>query len=88
MGARAIEPPIKDTMIDTIIKTGWRIIEILFILILICITLGIIVGPEGSGAFINGVLANTNNFLRNLPPGTFLGIFAILALYHLLKKKS
>jgi len=74
-------------MINTIIKTGWHIVELLFILILICITLGIIIGPEGSGPLINGVLANTNNFLRNLPPGTFLGIFVVLALYSLLKKR-
>jgi hypothetical protein len=75
-------------MIDTIIKTGWRIVETLFILILICISLGIIIGSDGSGSFINGVLSNTNNFLRNLPPGTFLSIFVILALYALIKKKS
>jgi len=75
-------------MINTIIKTGWHIVELLFILILICITLGIIVGPEGSGTFINGVLSNTNNLLRNIPPGTFLGIFVILALYHLIKKRA
>jgi hypothetical protein len=75
-------------MIDNIIKTGWRIVEILFILILICLTLGLIIGVDGSGPFINGVLSNTNNFLRNLPPGTFLGIFVILALYGLIKKKS
>ncbi len=75
-------------MINSIIKTGWHIVELLFILILICITLGIIVGPEGSGTFINGVLSNTNNLLRNMPPGTFLGIFVILALYHLIKKRA
>ena len=75
-------------MIDTIIKTGWRIVETLFILILICISLGIIIGSDGSGPFINGVLSNTNNFLRNLPPGTFLSIFVILALYGLIKKKG
>jgi len=75
-------------MIDTVIKTGWRIVEILFILILVCVALGIIIGTDGSGPFINGVLSNTNNFLRNLPPGTFLGIFVILALYGLIKKKS
>ena len=75
-------------MINSIIKTGWHIVELLFILILICITLGIIVGPEGSGTFINGVLGNTNNLLRNMPPGTFLGIFVILALYHLIKKRA
>jgi len=75
-------------MINTIIKTGWHIVELLFILILICITLGIIVGPEGSGAFINGVLTNTNNLLRSMPPGTFLGIFVVLALYHLIRKRA
>ena len=75
-------------MIDTVIKTGWCIVEILFILILVCVALGIIIGTDGSGPFINGVLSNTNNFLRNLPPGTFLGIFVILALYGLIKKKS
>jgi hypothetical protein len=74
-------------MIDTLIKTGWRVVEILFILILICVALGIIMGPDGSGIFINSVLTNTNNFLRNMPPGTFLGVFVILALYCLMKKK-
>ena len=78
----------KEVMINKIIKTGWYIVELLFILILICISLGIIIGPEGSGPLINGVLANTNNFLRNLPPGTFLGIFVVLALYSLLKKRN
>jgi hypothetical protein len=88
MGAQAIEPPTaKETMINTIIKTGWHIVELLFIAILICISLGIIIGSEGSGQFINSVLANSNNFLRSLPPGTFLGIFAILALYSLLRKR-
>jgi hypothetical protein len=75
-------------MIDTLIKTGWRIIEVLFIFILICISLGIILGADASGSFINSVLNNTNSFLRNLPPGTFLGIFVVLTLYWLLKKKN
>jgi hypothetical protein len=87
MRAQAIEPSAKEIMINTIIKTGWHIVELLFILILICVSLGIIIGPEGSGPLINGVLLNANNFLKSLPPGTFLGIFAVLALYGLLKKR-
>ncbi|MDW7534570.1 MAG: hypothetical protein SCG82_00305 [Candidatus Nitrotoga sp.] len=75
-------------MIDQAIKTGWRIVEVLFILILICLGLGIVLGPTGGGAFISSVVSNTESFLRSIPPGIFLGIFIVVGLYWTIKKKT
>ena len=73
-------------MIEKTIKSGWRFVEILLILILVCLGLNIILG-SGGGVFVSAVSANAETFLRNIPPGTFLGIFVILGLYWLIKKR-
>lgn len=74
-------------MIQQIRKIGWLVIEIAFLLVVLCVLLSIILG-KGSGAFISSVAANTLDFLQKVPSGTFLGILLILVLYWAYKSKD
>ena len=65
---------------------GWAAVEAAFLLIVLCVLLNIIVGGDGE-AFIATVAKNATAFLQSLPPGVFLGIVMIVALYGLLKSR-
>ena len=65
---------------------GWAAVEAAFLLIVICVLLNIIVGGEAD-SFIVTVAKNATGFLQSLPPGVFLGIVLIAALYGLLKSR-
>jgi hypothetical protein len=65
---------------------GWAAVEAAFLLIVLCVLLNIIVGGDGD-AFIATVAKNATAFLQSLPPGVFLGIVMIVALYGLLKSR-
>jgi hypothetical protein len=73
-------------MIEKITKYGWLVIELVFMLVVLCVLLHLVLGKDGGG-FISSVAANTLEFLQKIPSGTFLGIFLILALYWMLKSK-
>jgi len=74
-------------MIQKFTKIGWLVIELGFMLVIVCVLLNIILGKEGGG-FISSVAANALDFLQKVPSGTFLGIFLILALYWTVKSKE
>jgi len=75
------------TLIRQITKIGWFIVEVAFLLVVLCVLLNIILGRE-SGGFVSSVAANALDFLQKVPSGTFLGIFLILAVYWLIKSKA
>ena len=74
-------------MIEKITKIGWLATEVGLMLIVLCTLLQIILG-SASGGFISSVAANTVEFLQKIPPGTFLGLFLILALYTFIKSRT
>lgn len=74
-------------MIRQITKIGWSIVEVAFLLVVLCVLLNIILGRE-SGGYISSVAANAVDFLQKVPSGTFLGIFLILVVYWLIKSKT
>ena len=74
-------------MIEKITKIGWLASEVGLMLVVLCTLLQIILG-SASGSFISSVAANTVGFLQQVPPGTFLGLFLILALYSFIKYRS
>ncbi len=75
------------TVIRQITKIGWLIVEVAFLLVVLCVLLNIILGRE-SGGFVSSVAANALDFLQKVPSGSFLGIFLILAVYWLIKSKA
>ena len=75
------------TVIRQITKIGWFIVEVAFLLVVLCVLLNIILGRE-SGGFVSSVAANALDFLQKVPSGSFLGIFLILAVYWLIKSKA
>ena len=74
-------------MIRQITKIGWIVVEVAFLIVVLCVLLNIILGRE-SGGFISSVAANALDFLQKVPSGTFLGIFLILVVYWLIKSKA
>ena len=74
-------------MIQKITKYGWLVIELAFMLVVLCVLLNLILGKE-SGGFIASVAANTLDFLQKVPSGAVLGIFLILVVYWTFKSKE
>jgi len=66
--------------IEQLIRVGWFVVEAAFVLVLLCVLLNIILGNE-SGAFIAGVAGNATRFLQTIPPGAFLSLLLIGAVY-------
>ncbi len=75
------------TLIRQITKIGWLIVEVAFLLVVLCVLLNIILGRE-SGGFVSSVAANALDFLQKVPSGSFLGIFLILTAYWLIKSRA
>ena len=75
-------------MIKKIIQMGWNIIELVFVLILLCLAVGIVLGPDQSGSFIRGVSDNAMAFLREVPAGIILALSISVGLYWLIKKRT
>ncbi len=76
-------------MIQKLTKLGWLVIELGFMLVILCVLLNIILGKD-SGGFVSSVAANALDFLQKVPSGTILGIFliVILVLYWTVKSKE
>ncbi len=75
------------TLIRQITKIGWFVVEVAFLLVVLCVLLNIILGKDSAG-FVSAVAANALDFLQKVPSGTFLGIFLILVVYWLIKSKA
>jgi hypothetical protein len=74
-------------MIQKITKLGWLVIELAFMLVVLCVLLNLILGKDGGG-FVSSVAANTLDLLQKVPPGTVLGVFLILVLYWTFRRKE
>jgi hypothetical protein len=74
-------------MIQKITKLGWLVIELAFMLVVLCVLLSLILGKDGGG-FVSSVAANTLDLLQRVPPGTVLGVFLILGLYWTFRRKD
>jgi len=74
-------------MIEKITKYGWLVIELVFMLVVLCVLLSLILGKQ-SGGFIASVAANTLDFLEKVPSGTLLGIVLIVFLYWTFKSRT
>ncbi len=66
-------------MIQKLTKLGWLVVELGFMLVILCVLLNIILGKD-SGGFVSSVAANALDFLQKVPSGTILGIFLIVIL--------
>ncbi|MSO85410.1 MAG: hypothetical protein EXR04_05585 [Rhodospirillales bacterium] len=73
-------------MFERITKLGWRVVEAALLLVVLCVLFNIILGKE-SGAFISSVAANALQFIQGMPPGAFLGIVLLLAIYWIVKSR-
>ena len=74
------------TMIEQIVRLGWRIVEVVLLLVVLCVLLNIIVG-QGSGIFITSVAANALGFLQAIPSGTVVGVVLVVLLYWTIKAR-
>jgi hypothetical protein len=75
-------------MLKKIIQMGWNIVELVFVLILLCLAVGVVLGPDQSGSFIRGVGDNALAFLREVPAGIILALSISVGLYWLIKKRA
>ena len=67
-------------MIQRITKYGWLVVELAFMLVVLCVLFNLILGKSGGG-FVSSVAANALDFLQKVPSGTVLGVFLVFALY-------
>lgn len=74
-------------MIQRITKVGWLVIELAFMLVVLCVLLSLILGKD-SGGFVSSVAGNTLDLLQKVPSGTVLGIFLILVLYWTFRRRG
>jgi hypothetical protein len=74
------------TMLEQIVRLGWRIVEVVLLLVVLCVLLNIIVG-QGSGVFIASVAANALGFLQAIPSGTVVGVLLVVLLYWTIKAR-
>ena len=72
-------------MIDRLMQWGWRLVEVCLLLIVLCVLLQLILGPQ-SGVFIGAVAANTLRFLREVDSGSLLGLALLIGLYWYFKR--
>ncbi len=74
-------------MLTQLRRAGWFLVELALLVVILCVLLSLILGPE-SGTYISAVATNTTNFLQRVPSGTFLGVVLILALVWLFRRRS
>ncbi len=79
-GEILLAPVDKATMIDQLLKMGWRAVELTLLTAILCITLNILLGNDG-GSFISAVANNAQRFFKEIPSGTFLSIVLIVFLW-------
>lgn len=71
-------------MLDRVRRIGWLVAEAGLLIVILCVLLNIILGPE-SGRFVSAVAANANVFLLGLPAGVLLGLALVVFAYALAK---
>jgi hypothetical protein len=65
---------------------GWAVIEGAFLLIVLCVLLDIVIGPQ-TGSFVSSVAKNATSFLQALPPGVVVGMAAVGVVYAIFKAR-
>jgi len=68
-------------------KTGWLAVEAALLLVVLCVLLDIILGPDGGG-IVASVAGNAMRFLQAVPPGTFLGVVIVLFMYWFVRSRK
>lgn len=71
-------------MLDRVRRIGWLVAEAGLLIVILCVLLNILLGPE-SGRFVSAVAANANVFLLGLPAGVLLGLALVVFAYALAK---
>jgi len=74
------------TRLTQIRTIGWAAVEAAFLLVVLCLLLNIILG-DAANSFVTEVAANATSFLQKLPPGVFLGVVLIAALYGVVRSR-
>jgi uncharacterized membrane protein len=74
-------------MIQRITRLGWLVVELAFMLVVLCVLLSLILGKD-AGSFVASVAGNTLDLLQKVPSGTVLGIFLILVLYWTFRRRD
>lgn len=74
-------------MLNNLKKIGWQAIELGAIVVLLSIVLTAILGAEG-GVVILAIAKNAMSLLKEIPPGTTIGLVALLGLFALYEKRN
>ena len=67
-------------LLERVRRLAWGAVEAAAVLVLACVLLDIILGPDGGG-FITAVAGNAKGFLQSVPPGAVLGVALLVGLY-------
>jgi hypothetical protein len=74
-------------IMDQIRRIGWLVAEAGLLIVILCVLLNIILGPEASGAFVSEIAANANSFLQGLPAGVLVGLALVVLAYGLVRPR-
>lgn len=72
-------------LLEQVRRAGWLVAETGLLIVVLCVLLSIILGPEESGAFVASVAENANAFLRGMPSGLIMGLALIVLAYGIVK---
>jgi hypothetical protein len=73
-------------MLQQIRTIGWAVIEAALFLVVLCMLLDIIIGPQAD-SFISAVAKNATSFLNAVPSGTVVGFALVVAVFALLRTR-
>ncbi|HEV2189024.1 MAG TPA: hypothetical protein VGR70_17575 [Stellaceae bacterium] len=65
---------------------GWAVVEVAFLLIVLCLLLDIVIGAQAD-SFVSKVAKNATAFLQSLPPGVVVGVAAVAVVYGVLRTR-
>jgi nitrate reductase gamma subunit len=74
------------TIFERIRTLGWAVIEAAVFLIVLCMLLDIIIGPQ-TDSFVSGVSKNATTFLNAVPSGTVVGFALVVAVFALVRNR-
>ncbi len=72
---------------ERVLRIGWFVVEVAFLLVALCVLLEIIIGPQGGG-FVTAVAERAKNFLQAVPPGAVLGVVILVFVYLFITSKK
>ena len=74
-------------MFNNLKRIGWQAIELGAIVVLLSVVLTAILGAEG-GVVIQAIAKNAMTLLKEIPPGTTIGLVALFGLFALYEKRN